>query len=331
MPERPSISHLIIVPRLQVQNANAISSALTHGFPSITAFTGLMWALERKTRLLGLDLKFEGVGVVVHAHDEQLTKHYFADTFLLTRNPHGKDGKPQPIVEEGRMHMTISLVFGVQSTALDSDHEQKIAQQVKQVVEAMRIAGGSVVPSTAPKRLQEAFFVPALDEFSEPDSEINGLCKRLLLPGFTLVERQDLLDERYEELAAVNDDATRLDAWLSLSRFDWQWHPDDPEAEEGGDKAKGKWSHNRQGYLVPIPVGYSALSDCYPAGAVAGARDDETEFRFVEGLYGVGEWLGLHRLTSIGQCLWYPYYDLETGEYRCSNHYARNSQSDFID
>ena len=36
---------LLLVPHLQVQNANAISSPMTWGFPSITAFVGLMAAL----------------------------------------------------------------------------------------------------------------------------------------------------------------------------------------------------------------------------------------------------------------------------------------------
>jgi hypothetical protein len=40
-----------------VQNANAIASPLTHGFPSITAFTGLMWALERKLAQAGMPLQ----------------------------------------------------------------------------------------------------------------------------------------------------------------------------------------------------------------------------------------------------------------------------------
>ena len=44
----PDFTHLLVLPRLRVQNANAISSPLTHGFPSMTAFLGLMWALERK-------------------------------------------------------------------------------------------------------------------------------------------------------------------------------------------------------------------------------------------------------------------------------------------
>lgn len=51
----PGYSYLLVLPHLHVQNANAVSSPLTHGFPSITAFLGLMWALERKTHDAGLD------------------------------------------------------------------------------------------------------------------------------------------------------------------------------------------------------------------------------------------------------------------------------------
>jgi len=33
---------ILVLPHLRIQNANAIATPLTHGFPSITAFTGLM-------------------------------------------------------------------------------------------------------------------------------------------------------------------------------------------------------------------------------------------------------------------------------------------------
>ncbi|MEZ5650859.1 MAG: type I-F CRISPR-associated protein Csy2 [Burkholderiaceae bacterium] len=42
---RPRFNRLLVLPRLRVQNANAISSPLTHGFSSITALLGLTWAL----------------------------------------------------------------------------------------------------------------------------------------------------------------------------------------------------------------------------------------------------------------------------------------------
>ena len=39
---------LLILPRLQVQNANAVSGPLTWGFPAPTAFTGFAHALDRR-------------------------------------------------------------------------------------------------------------------------------------------------------------------------------------------------------------------------------------------------------------------------------------------
>ena len=63
MAEPLKFDHLLVIPNLRVQNANAISSPLTHGFPSVTAFLGLMWALERKTRAADMDFRFNAVGV----------------------------------------------------------------------------------------------------------------------------------------------------------------------------------------------------------------------------------------------------------------------------
>ena len=66
----PSFTHLLVMPHLHVQNANAISSPLTHGFPSITAFLGVMWALERRARSKGMDVSFKAVGVAWRGNEE---------------------------------------------------------------------------------------------------------------------------------------------------------------------------------------------------------------------------------------------------------------------
>ena len=60
MSDFPRFTHRLVVPHLCVQNANAISSPLTHGFPAITAFLGLQWALERKARAQGMRLDGSG-------------------------------------------------------------------------------------------------------------------------------------------------------------------------------------------------------------------------------------------------------------------------------
>ena len=88
----PFSDGLLILPRLRVQNANAISSPLTHGFPSMTAFLGLMWALARKLEAHDLPLAFDSVGVICHDFDEQVTEGGYVKAFRLTRNPVDKDG-----------------------------------------------------------------------------------------------------------------------------------------------------------------------------------------------------------------------------------------------
>ena len=55
-PQQPQA--ILVLPHLRIQNANAIGSPLTHGFPSITAFTGVMWALQRKLAQAGVPMVF---------------------------------------------------------------------------------------------------------------------------------------------------------------------------------------------------------------------------------------------------------------------------------
>ena len=104
---------------------------------------------------------------------------------------------------------------------------------------------------------------------------------------------------------------------LSLARINWRWSQQDGES-------KGEWRNDRsgRGWIVPIPVGYGALSELHPPGRVANARDPATPFRFVESLYSVGEWISPHRLTDARQILWYPDCDVESSLYRCCNDYV---------
>ena len=73
---------------------------------------------------------------------------------------------------------------------------------------------------------------------------------------------------------------------------------------------------------MPIPVGFSALSELLPAGEVQSARDRETPFRFVESLYSIGQWISPHRLDNAAQLLWYASTDPAAGLYRCRNDFA---------
>ena len=313
----PEFTHLLVLPHLRVHNANAVSSPLTHGFPSITAFLGLMWALERKTRATGLDLEFCAVGVVCHDRDEQATNGGFVKSFRLTRNPVGKDGKTAAIVEEGRIHLELSLLLAVNAANWDGEAQQRDLRAITGLLQSMRIAGGTLLPTTraAISRRQ-----PWIANFTgNDDDQAHGFrqLRARLLPGSALVARDDLIDQRLDTLRQQSPDATRLDAWLSLSRINWHY-----DAASGN--GKGAWQSDRQkgsGWLVPIPVGYGALGELHAAGSVANARDDATPFRFVESLYSMGEWIGPHRLHSPLDLLWYADSQPDAGLYRCRNDY----------
>lgn len=315
----PDFSHLLVLPHLRVQNANAVSSPLTHGFPSMTAFLGLMWALERKAHQHGLGVSFKAVGVVCHHYLEQTTQGGFVNSFCLSRNPVKKDGKTAAIVEEGRIHLELSLIFAIESDhwQQDPDAPGRDLKAIAELLQTMRIAGGSVLPPDARHHHRYPPFLIDLTGNDEDRASEFARQRRKLLPGFTLVSRDDCLQERLDELRATLPEATGLDAWLSLARINWHY-----KTPESGDK--GEWTHDRtHGWLVPIPVGYGALGKLHEAGSVANARDEETPFRFVESLYSMGQWVSPHRLSSPQQMLWFADSEPDNGLYRCRN--------DFID
>lgn len=320
----PSEPAVLLLPRLRVQNANAISSPLTWGFPAISAFLGFMTALERRLGE-GSGIAFRAVGVVCHDFEAQVTNEGYTKAFHLTRNPVLADGSTAGIVEEGRVHLEVSLVFGVQlsSNVISEPERQALVQKVVDVAAGMRLAGGSIMPLLphSPRRRPK----PSLELLEEGDDaqrlQFRYLARRCL-PGFALVSRDDLLQVRLNELQAQAPDSTALDAWLDLSRWNHRAVP--VESDKG--EARVEWrTDRRHGWTVPIPVGYAALSELYPPGAVASARDGHTPFRFVESLWSIGQWVSPHRLQGLSDLLWYTQLEGASdspGIYRCHNDYT---------
>ena len=321
--EHESNKCFLVLPRLRVQNANAISSPMTWGFPAITAFTGLMIALERK---LGPDagIAFYGIGVICHDFEPQVSHGGYNFSFNLTRNPVLHDGSTAAIVEEGRVNLDITLVFevGLTSALLSEADRAQLAMRIGDVIAGMRVAGGSVVPQLPGKFRKPP--KPLLDLMSDDlearRKDFRKLSRRWL-PGFALVSRDDLLQTRLVELQLDTPKANLLDAWLDLSRMNHRAVRQKTVDEKTGDTVEDiEWvTDKRPGWTVPIPVGFVALSDLNEPGAVVGARDPNLPFRFVESVYSMGQWISPHRLTAISDLLWWPSYDPTSGLYRCIN------------
>ena len=312
------IQGLLLLPRLKIQNANTISSPLTWGFPAMTAFIGLMQALERRCQLKGLDLKFGSVGVVCHQFEAQVTSGGYTRAFHLTRNPVDKTGKTAAIVEEGRVHFELSLIFEVvNAVRLTPDERQAIARQVADEVASMRIAGGTVVPALPGERAAQPSFHGGWDDTAAMKKCWQEI-RRRLLPGFALVLRDSLLQSHYTQLKERDPQTSLLDAWLDLSRLNVECH-------KVSDQADWHVRRDYPGWLVPIPVGYAGLTELHEPGVVTHARDDKTPFRCVESVYSIGQWVSPHRLRDPDHLLWYPQYDPDSQLYHLKNSFEDES------
>lgn len=314
---------LLILPRLQVQNANAISGPLTWGFPAPTAFTGFAHALERRlSESSPYDFGevregFGGVGIICHGFQPQIAQPAGRRTevFCLTRNPIGKDGAAMALVEEGRTHLEVTLIIVVRDGFGEYDGGE-FAQTAHRIAQGMRLAGGSILPTRAGERHKARWQV--LPDDLDGQNALFGKLRRRLLPGYALVQREDLLDERLAEIRVDQPDATALDALLDLSRLNIE-----PVGPDPAKPQETLWqARKRSGWLVPLPIGYAGISPLYPPGEVENTRDNRTPFRFVESLYSLGQWIGPHHLQHLRQLLWHPEADAENGIYRCINRYA---------
>lgn len=323
--EQPSNRALLVLPRLRVQNANTISSPMTWGFPAITAFTGLMTALERRLEP-GTGVAFFSVGVVCHGFEPQTTQGGYTRSLHLTRNPVLHDGSTAAIVEEGRVHLDITLVFEVElaSSLLGEAERTELAVRIGELIAGMRVAGGSVMPPLpgAQRRPRRPQLVLISDDRETCRKDFRRL-SRSWLPGFALVSRDDLLQARLVELRKEEPGATLLDAWLDLSRLNHRAVRHQMANDKTGDPLETiDWvTDTRPGWTVPIPVGFAPLSGLHAPGTVAGARDPGVPFRFVESVYSIGQWISPHRLGDVKDLLWEPSYDADHGLYRCVNSY----------
>lgn len=329
----------LVASRLQVSKANAISAPMTQGFPAIAAFLGVQWALNRQLTAAGIPLRANRVAVIAH----QAVVCGGTNRFSQARHPlvpAGKDAfATAPFLEEGFMHMEISLIFEMQylDETLRNDHlldatgkaSRNTALQVLGILQGLRIAGGAImpqVPGLARSREATAFFV-------DPQNErAHRRLQRFLLPGFALVSRSDLVAER----VAAMPEGSVFEAWLDLIRFNYRACPEtsegaSSEADHHDDAIAGTrvtWRDEDRpaGYLVPIPVGYRAISRRFEPGELANARDPGVPVRFVEALYTIGQWVSPHR-TPIEQLLWSAESDAEAGLYICKNDFSKKVEA----
>ncbi len=285
------MKNILLIPRIKIQNANALSSPYTIGFPAMTAWLGAVHALERKLKITDIDqVQFKNVAIVCHKIDLQTLKGEgdYVYSIIGTGNPLDKYGNRPSFIEEARCHLDVSLIIEYEYLGLENDD---LLEPVSLVMQGnMKIGGGDILSFSTP-------------ELHNDKDEINKrkLLHRLM-PGYCLIERRDLI------LKSMDEGMDGIDAMLDYLQVTHHCEKDENE--------KVQWTSSRKekGWIVPIATGFHGISEL---GKVKNQRDPDIDHRFAESIVTLGEFVMPHRITDLDNMLWHYHTDLEKNLYLC--------------
>jgi len=297
--------NILLIPHIQIQNANALSSPYTIGFPAMTAWMGAVHALQRNLKQIQEaknpdcfnDLIFHSMAVISHDIDLQTYKGNgdYVHSIIGTGNPLDKNGDRSSFIEEARCHLKVSLVI-----EYSCEKDQELSEWVDQFINGkMKIAGGDILSSRPSQTLQ-------INSLEKHNRLINQL-----MPGFCLIERRDLM------LQSMQNGNDAMDALLDFQKINHRCQVDENE--------KVTWISQRKekGWIVPIATGFYGVSEL---GKAENQRDPDTQHRFAESLVTLGEFKMPYRFENLDEILWHYHFDQENNLYLCQqNTYLESS------
>lgn len=288
----------LIFKRVHISGANSISSPLTYGFPNISGFLGAFHAMSRRFSGDEELNEYHLGGVLLACHDCQpqvyRPNRYRDYTFIQSRNPIQKGGKPASIIEEGKCHLTMTFVVEVLSEYDLSDEEaQVLVSKSTRWIQQQRIAGGSVHGMT---KTEPVCYIKS--------ASVDDIVP-LLMPAFVLMDVRKEFIDIIQEIRNTNPETTPLDALIEVCTLHHT-----PEEQKNGAVVWNTTSHKiGRGWLVPMPIGYQGISEAYDAGVMKNVRNPEYPSQYVEAIYSLGKWIYPQRLENIKQAFWhYTYY-----------------------
>lgn len=289
---------ILLIPHINVHNANALSSPYTIGFPAITAFLGCVHALQRILNHGNFkDLDFKSVAVICHEIDLQTYKGPGDYVFSIvgTGNPLDKSGGRPAFIEEARCHLDVSLV--IEYEGIEKDDEDEALKVITTALHAkMKLAGGDILSFSIPEFLKIT------------DNKAFTRLIRKLMPGYVIIERRELMERSME------DGLDAIDAMLDYLKV---MHRSEKDSD-----GNVNWTSRRNisGWIVPVATGFHGISDLCKA---QNQRDPGTPHRFAEAIVTLGEFVMPYRIKNLDDMLWHYHIELENNLYICQQNNRR--------
>ncbi|MBM4223019.1 MAG: type I-F CRISPR-associated protein Csy2 [Gammaproteobacteria bacterium] len=296
--------YFIKLSHLKIENANAMSSPITIGFPAMTAWLGAVHFIERQLRACYKDISLKNLGISCHNLDLQTYKGDgdFIQFIAGTCNPLEQDGSRPSFIPAPRCHLDVSLIIEFNNIDIDSN---TLIEKVKNIIYAMKIASGDVIS------LRDCNIL-LFDEDEDEDKSIKPIITALM-PGNVLVDRSDLLKNAMNEVNKDSFDA--LGVILDYIKITSK----STECQESGNVI---WSSQRKesGWIVPISIGFHGISNLGPAQE---QRDQSVAHRFAESVITLGQFIMPYHIKHIDQILWTYDTDLTSNLYLCKNEFIK--------
>lgn len=287
------MKHILLIPHIIIQNANALSSPFTVGFPAMTAWLGATHALQRKIveESIFARLLFTGAGIVCHNFDLKTYRDegMYLNSLVGMATPLTKKGERAPFIEEARCSLEVSLVLDLQG--VEPNFIDELVSKVYTVLlSGMHIAGGDILDLQLPSIL------------SIDDSESMKKLRRHLMPGYVLIEKRSLVKQ------AMQEGLDGMDAVLEYLKVFYTCSETEPYTWEAHRKSLG--------WIIPIATGFQAISEHINSPL---QRDMKIPHRFAESIVTLGEFVMPHRINKIDEMLWSYQYNEEQDLYLCIN------------
>jgi CRISPR-associated protein Csy2 len=288
----------LIIQKMEITEASMDSCPIINGFPSISSIMGFVHALQRKLQTKYPNTQFSRAGVSCHSFNPGVHRTGSGTRLSLTKNPpylkkhteKNSDGilKGVPFIEEGKADMRISMIIETKAADLNL---KELQNDVLNCLPQLRFAGGTIWGASK---------VVGRNCGEEADEK---RILRLLMPGFVLIERRDLMEEQIDKGKDALD--VLLDH-LEVRRVE----------SENDETVFWRRKSEEPGWLVPIPVGYRAISEIRQ---VKNQRDPDCLHCFGENVVTLGEFVLPIRLERLDEVLWQANVDNEQGLYVYSN------------
>ena len=286
------MKHILLIPHIHIQNANALSSPYTIGFPAMTAWLGAVHALQRKLNQNKFaNLEFKSLGVVCHELNLQTHKGQgdFDHSIIGTANPLDRDGNRSAFIEEARCHIDVTLVIEYDCQGLPNQDE--FCELVSNYLHSgLKVAGGDICDFKPPK-LESVWDEQSLRKLT-----------RKLMPGYVIIERRELMVE------AMSQGRDAIDALLDYLKIMHR-----SQKETNGEVV---WTRQRKigGWIVPIATGFHGITEL---GNAKNQRDPNTQHRFAESVVTLGEFIMPYRIKELDEMLWHYHVEIEKSLYLC--------------